>query len=1209
VSNPDPPTRAPVPVRFLLGPAGTGKTWRCLAEVRAELRAASAGAPLVLLAPKQATFQLERQVLEEAALPGYTRLRILSFQRLAEWILASTAAAVPPLLSDEGRVMVLRALLMREQSRLRVFHATARLPGLAHELARLLRELQQHKLSPARLERMADQLAHAGPLRDKLLDFAWLLGRYRDWLQTHRLQDADRLLELATSTAITAQAQPQPESPVHLAGLWLDGFAEMTPQELDLLTAVLPLCQQATLAFCLPGSPNPSERWLSSWATVAGTYWALHDRLAAIPHLRLDFETLARRPCPSRFDRAPTLAHLERHWTDRELAGSQPSSASVESAGGEPANPSPPPRTDPGEPAPSPDPTDAARPAVELGDALRLVACADRETEALEAAREIQRFVRDSAGRYREIAVLVRSLDDYHDVLRRAFARQHIPFFLDRRESVAHHPLPELTRYALRLVASGWRHDDWFGALKTGLVHADEVRLDELENEALARGWQGEDWLHPLRCPGQAELEARLERLRQAVLGPFLDFHRRLARPDTTEPPPPLARSRTATHRTTTEPTPTPPTPPETNAATAAGVAGTAVRAAVPPGPLSGAQLAAGLRLLWLELEVPARLAEWGVAPGRSRQSGSRLPLAQVHATVWEQMNAWLGNLALAFADESLPLRDWLPIIEAGLARLTAGVVPPALDQVLVGAIDRSRNPDLQRVILLGWNDGVFPAPPDPSRLLSQTDREALLGLGAWLGPDPRRQIARERYYGYIACTRPRQGLVVTYARQDPEGLPLNPSPFVARLSELFPGLTVEESTGPAVLPRQAPRAGEAAPCRVGVESDPGSNDRAPTRLTPALALALYGPQVLHSSVSRLELFAACPFRFFVSSGLAAEERRRFEIDARHRGSFQHEVLARFHEEVTAAGLRWRDLEPAEARVRLQRIARDVPAAYGEGIFQADDASLFDVRSLQAALEDFIEVQVDWLRSAYAFDPSQAELAFGIADSRLPAFTLPLDEGRVLALHGKIDRVDLAADTASHQVRCLIVDYKSGPREIDAALLAAGVQMQLPVYLAAFCQLAQQAGWFGQDQLVPAGMFYVNLRGQRQHARSRTEALAGLAATRRLAYQHHGRFDLAALPWLDRTAPGSASGQFAFRFRKDGTPYARAKEALSSTAFHALLQTVTDRLRAMGTAILAGEASVDPYLRGSGATACDHCDYRSICRIDPWTHAYRRLEP
>src|ERR1039457_3138215 len=62
-----------VQARFLLGPAGSGKTFLCLKEIRAallenpegppSLHFGAASPPLILLAPKQATFQLERQLL------------------------------------------------------------------------------------------------------------------------------------------------------------------------------------------------------------------------------------------------------------------------------------------------------------------------------------------------------------------------------------------------------------------------------------------------------------------------------------------------------------------------------------------------------------------------------------------------------------------------------------------------------------------------------------------------------------------------------------------------------------------------------------------------------------------------------------------------------------------------------------------------------------------------------------------------------------------------------------------------------------------------------------------------------------------------------------------------------------------------------------------------------------------------------------------
>ncbi len=191
---------AGVEVRFLLGPAGSGKTHRCVAEIRAALRASAAGPSLILVAPKQATFQLERQLLAAPDLPGYTRLRILSFERLAHSLLEALAAP-PDLLDDEGRVMVLRAILAERQPALRVFRATARLPGFAQQFSLLLRELQQHQLSANRLAEVARRFPTNPTLADKLQDFALLLRAYLDWLKAHALQDAHCLLDLATATA------------------------------------------------------------------------------------------------------------------------------------------------------------------------------------------------------------------------------------------------------------------------------------------------------------------------------------------------------------------------------------------------------------------------------------------------------------------------------------------------------------------------------------------------------------------------------------------------------------------------------------------------------------------------------------------------------------------------------------------------------------------------------------------------------------------------------------------------------------------------------------------------------------------------------------------------------------------------------------------------------------------------------------------------
>ena len=66
--------------------------------------------------------------------------------------------------------------------------------------------------------------------------------------------------------------------------LWLDGFAEMTPQELTLLAALAPFCEKLTLAFCLdPEQTDAETSWLSIWSGIGKTWRQCSSRFSAPP--------------------------------------------------------------------------------------------------------------------------------------------------------------------------------------------------------------------------------------------------------------------------------------------------------------------------------------------------------------------------------------------------------------------------------------------------------------------------------------------------------------------------------------------------------------------------------------------------------------------------------------------------------------------------------------------------------------------------------------------------------------------------------------------------------------------------------------------------------------------------------------------------------------------------------------------------------------
>ncbi|MEI9865362.1 MAG: PD-(D/E)XK nuclease family protein [Limisphaerales bacterium] len=285
--------------------------------------------------------------------------------------------------------------------------------------------------------------------------------------------------------------------------------------------------------------------------------------------------------------------------------------------------------------------------------------------------------------------------------------------------------------------------------------------------------------------------------------------------------------------------------------------------------------------------------------------------------------------------------------------------------------------------------------------------------------------------------------------------------------------------------------------------------------MSPALAERLYG-RILRSSVSRLEEFAQCPFKFFVRVGLHAGERKVFELDARERGNFQHDVLKIFHEQLSAEGKRWRDLEPAQARERISKIAAAQMEHFRDGLFRDSAATIFAARALTQSLQNFVAVIVVWMRTQYEFDPAEAELGFGGKDDRAPAWEIALDGGHKLALQGRIDRVDLCViQTATWLWRWSLIINRGG-KKLEKILVENGVQLQLLAYLGALRHWKNPGEFFGRDKIIPAGAFYVNLRGEYKGGGSRTEILADAEEARRLAYRHTGRFDASA--WISWTA-------------------------------------------------------------------------------------------
>lgn len=230
-----------------------------------------------------------------------------------------------------------------------------------------------------------------------------------------------------------------------------------------------------------------------------------------------------------------------------------------------------------------------------------------------------------------------------------------------------------------------------------------------------------------------------------------------------------------------------------------------------------------------------------------------------------------------------------------------------------------------------------------------------------------------------------------------------------------------------------------------------------------------YGPSH-HWSPSQLELYANCPFKFFMQSILHAEplEPPRLEIDPGRRGALVHGALAKLHSQQTEPDASFDPEKIVEAF--RSAIRSEINAEYSSPA----DAAIAEIEAREAA--EWANLYPDQL-AAYRdlsqktgltrpLFPRHLEVRFGprTRDAHDEA-PLSTDEpfllrygDQELLLVGRIDRIDLGL--VGDQAVFAVIDYKTSSKSgLDRDSVTSGRLAQLVLYtLAAEEKLLRDQG-------------------------------------------------------------------------------------------------------------------------------------------------------
>jgi ATP-dependent helicase/nuclease subunit B len=1143
-----------MPVRLVIGRAGSGKTRRCFDAVVAALRAQPLlGPPVYWIVPKQATFMTERMLTCAPGLGGFLRARVLSFDALGEEVLAECGGAAVPEVTAIGRQMILGHLLRRHQQELRFFAQAARQSGLASKLDSTFADFERNGRNSDDLARLESDLATIAQrtgkqqsLADKVHDLRLIYDAYTAYLGQERLDRHRRLGQVLDCIGGSRKLEG--------ASVYVDGFSSFTEYERQVLAKLGKVCRSIQIMLLMDDkSPllddfhlQPAElRWFHP---IERTYRQLRLTFQQ-EHVPVDETEVLREV--HRF-RAPALAEVERQLEWRlHISRLEP-------------------------------------------DGIEMIEAANRRAEVDAVARRIRRLWREGV-RLRDIALLVRDLEPYHELISASFREHEIEYFVDRPRQVGHHPLVQFCRACLAIAHSSWPHEAVMTVLKSGLSGLADEDADDLENYVLEH-----------RIKGSAWVAERAWTYSRSMLAPEDES----AAPEDAQPKRMDGLRRELVARLT---------------------------------PFVRKVRADGLTLRQIVLAVFELLKTFGVerrliAWMDEAHAQGRLEQRDEHAQVWKNLVDLLDQMVALMGDEPAALTDFVEIYEAGLEQFELALTPPTTDEVLVGQVDRTRCPgDLRVAIVMGLNEGVFPRMPAEDSVLSDAERRELRERNLEIDADAPRRLLDENLLGYIALTRASQRLILTRSTTDAAGKALAPSPYWRRVRELFPELSPvtvgeAESLDEVGTPRQMVVAlmnwvrglGEKLDEATAVPfpalyqwlaTHPPQGDAIDTMrfrawkalsyankasLSKPIALRLF-PSPLHASVTRIESFAACPFKHFARYGLELRQRQDDEaVSALDLGNVYHHVLEHVVASMLARKQRWQDVPPDEQQALIHAVAQDVGQRLRGEIMLSTARNRYLLQRIEQTLAEVTAGQAAAARRG-AFAPAFAELTFGPhGDAKLPGLEIETPHRRTVVLQGKIDRVDVLADEAA----VAVIDYKLSGNALSLERVYHGLSLQLLTYLLVLRENGQR---LGGKRLTPAAAFYVRLLRQLDDVKHPDdcpeEALLDLRVKPRGIFE--GRY----LPHLDANCTKGQSEVVNAYLKTDGTPGNKARTDVADPAeFAALIDHVRRRIGELADLILDGSIDLHPY-QIRGQSPCPNCEFRPVCRFDPAINRYHHLDP
>lgn len=1138
-------------LQFIIGRAGTGKTALIMDRLE-EKMIQNPQASSLFLVPDQMTLQTETELFKRENISGLLHAQIFSFSRLAWRVLQESGGLARTFLTDSGLEMIIRKIMIEKQDELYLFGRNASKKGFIKELEQIFKEMKQYCVDKEQIRDFESEINL--DLKNKMADIATLYDAYEDSLSGKYLENEDylRLLIDAISGNLFLQQ----------SDIFIDGFHEFSPQEYLVLGELMKTCRSVTIVLTLDKIYDVSELNEYNLFQMTGTTYANLTEMARNGGCEIAPNIILKDN--KRFEKEELL-HLEDTWSD----------IAISKFNGE-------------------------------VKAIAIDEANNRRAEIEGIARRVRQLALDGY-RYRDIAILSRDLDAYETILRSSFQANDVPYFIDKKRTMANHPMVEFLRSSLDIIRTNWQYEAVFQAVRTEFFFPLDVsstiyrgKVDIFENYILENGiynkrrwmdkkpWsyrkiRGLDLNQGVQTDDEKIREDTINDVKDQIRKPLMVLEKQLKDAET------------------------------------------------------GMEQASALFQFMLDVRVDERLDVWR----KRAEEANELELAKEHEQAWKSVIGLLDEFVEVMGEEKISLDIFFDIINTGLDALNFALLPPSLDQLIITDMDNSRLLNKKVIFVVGVNDGVLPMKKQESGILSDEDRVDLNMSGVAVRPSGKMMLSTEDFLAYRLLTLPSELLFISYPNADDNGKELSESSYVRRVNTIFPKLRRGVYLSDPSLLEDVDQAAYISAPRSAIgyltaqlqfkkrgyqmssvwwdayqflKSDKvwGTStlrileslfyQNKAENISKEVATALFGEDI-HASVSRMERFYSCHFQHFAQHGLKLEERAHFKLQSVDIGEIFHGAMEWISGELRRNSLEWGNLS-TEQCMEMASLAMKylVPKLQHEILLSTKRLEYIQYKLLNIIIRATRVLNEQAKISL--FKPVGLEVDFGIK-GQIPPLKLPLHDNRELILQGRIDRIDEAERDERTFLR--IIDYKSSSHDLPMTEVYYGLALQMLTYLDIVVE--NSAKLIGKVA-EPAGVLYFHMHNP---LISTDKELTDAELEKELlkSFRMKGLVldDALAVSLMDtELEPGKTSTIVPTGLKKDGHFNAHSATA-TKAEFDVMRQYVRNQYVKAGNKIIDGEVAINPY-KLKERKPCQLCPFRSVCQFDASldSNNYRKLD-